>query len=104
MAIIDLTSTNTYPRVKRVSLTTTAQEITLPPACTQVRFLAEADMYWANDGDDGNDFTSDITDYAKLPANVEQVLQMEQGRQSNRKLLVAVQTGTGSVSIIIEKQ
>jgi hypothetical protein len=86
MAIIDLSNTNTYPRIKRVSLGTTAQEITLPPACTQIKFLAEADMYWANEG-----------------ADAEQVVQMERGNQSNRKLLVAVQTGTGSVSIVIEK-
>lgn len=60
-------------------------------------------MFWANDGDDGDDFTTDITDYAKLPANAEQVVKMETGRQSNKKLLVAAQTGAGFVSIIIEK-
>lgn len=103
MAIIDLSNTNTYPRIKRVTLGTTAQEITLPPACTQIKFLAEADMYWANDGADGDAFTTTITEYAKLPADVEQVVQMERGSQSNRKLLVAVQTGTGFVSIVIEK-
>jgi hypothetical protein len=103
MAIIDLSNTNTYPRIKRVSLGTTAQEITLPPACTQIKFLAEADMYWANEGSDGDGFTTDILEYAKLPANVEQVVQMERGNQSNRKLLVAMQTDTGSVSIVIEK-
>lgn len=103
MAIIDLTGTNTYPRIKRVSLGTTAQEITLPPACTQIKFFAEAAMYWSNEGSDGEGFTTDITDYAKLPADAEQVVLMERGNQSNRKLLVALVSGTGSVSIIIEK-
>jgi hypothetical protein len=103
MAIIDLTNTNTYPRIKRVSLGTAAQEITLPPACTQIKFLAEGAMYWANEGSDGEAFTSDITEFAKLPADAEQVVQMERGNQSNRKLLVALVSGTGAVSIIIEK-
>jgi hypothetical protein len=104
MAIIDLSNTNTYPLVKRVALSTAAQQITLPRDCTQITFTAEVDMYWANDGDDGDAFGgSGILEYVPLTQNLVQTVKMEIGRQSNRTLLVAAQTGTAAVSIIIEK-
>ena len=103
MAIIDYTSTNEYPLIKRVSITTTAQEFSLPAAATKVTFGSVSALYFANEGDDGDAFTSAITDYSFVPANNLFTLAMEKGSQSNRKLLVGTQSGSGHVSIIIEK-
>jgi len=104
MAIIDYSSTNSYPLIKRVAITTTAQEITLPAVCTSVTFGSADAIYYANVGSDGQAFTSAITDYSFVPANNLFTIKMEKGTQSNRKLLVGTQAGSGHVSIIIEKE
>lgn len=104
MAIIDYTTTNSYPLIKRVAITTAAQEFTLPTVCTAVTFGSSDAIYYANIGDDGDAFTSAITDYSFVPANNLFTIKMEKGNQSNRKLLVGTQAGSGHVSIIIEKE
>lgn len=104
MAIIDYTTTNSYPLIKRVAITTNAQEFTLPTGATQVTFGSVDALYYANEGDDGDGFTTDITDYSFVPANNLITLKMEKGQQANRKLLVGTQTGSGHLSIIIESE
>jgi hypothetical protein len=104
MAIIDYTTTNSYPLIKRVAITTAAQEFTLPKACTAVTFGSTIALYYANIGDDGDAFTSAITDFSFVPANNLVSLRMKKGNDSSRKLLIGSQTGSGHVSIIIESE
>jgi hypothetical protein len=105
MAIIDLSNTNKYPYIKRVSITSTAQEITIPAAATRISIGSSAALYFANEGDDGDAFGGvGIANYAFIPANNILAIDMETGRQSNRKLLVGTQSGSADLSIIIEKQ
>lgn len=104
MAIIDYSSTNSYPVIKRVAITTTAQEFTLPTGATKVTFGSVDALYFANEGDDGDSFTVNITNYSFVPANNLYTMSMEKGLQSNRKLLVGTQSGSGHLSIIIEKE
>jgi hypothetical protein len=103
MATIDLSDTNAYPRIKRVSITAAAQQITLPRDCTKITFGSPSALYWANEGADGDVFDVDITDYSFVPANNLLTINMEVGRQSNRVLLIGTQSGTGNLSIIVEK-
>ena len=104
MAIIDYSSTNSYPLVKRVAITTTAQEFTIPVAASKITFGSTAAIYWANVGSDGEAFTTAITEYSFVPANNLFSIGMEKGGQSNRKLLIGTQAGSGHVSIILEKE
>ena len=105
MAIIDYSDTNTYPRVETVSVTTSAQEITLPRDCTSISFGSPAALHFGNVGNDGDTFgtDADISAYGFVPANNMFNLPMEQGRQSNRKLLVATQSGSADLHIVIIK-
>ena len=103
MATIDLSDTNSYPRIKRVDINAAAQQITLPRDCTKVTFGSTSALYWANEGVDGDAFGGAITDYSFVPANNLLTINMETGRQSNRVLLIGVQSGTGTLSIIVEK-
>ena len=103
MATIDLSDTNAYPRIKRVSITASAQQITLPRDCTKITFGSPSALYWANEGADGDAFDVDITDYSFVPANNLLTINMEVGRQSNRVLLIGTQSGTGNLSINVEK-
>ncbi len=104
MAVIDYSNTNSYPLIKRVAITTNAQEFILPNVATQITFGSAAAIYFANVGDDGDAFTSAITDYGFVPANNLFTIKMERGSQANRKILVGTQTGAGHVSIIVEKE
>lgn len=103
MANVDLSNTNSYPRVKRISITAAAQQITLPRDCTKVTFGSPAALHWSNEGADGDSFGVEITEYSFVPANNLLTISMETGRQSNRILLVGTQNGSGSLSIILEK-
>lgn len=103
MATIDLTDTNEYPRIKRIAITAAAQQITLPRDCTKVTFGSPAALHWANEGADGDGFGVEITEYSFVPANNLLTIHMETGRQSNRVLLIGTQSGSGSLSVILEK-
>ena len=106
MAVLDLRGVNSYPKIKRIQISTTAQQITLPDECTAVSIgCQDSALYFANEGGaDGDTFSVDITDYAFIPANNLLPIAMERGRQANRTLLVATQNGTGDLIIVIEKQ
>jgi hypothetical protein len=104
MAILDLTSTNSYPLIKRVALGTTAQEITLPEACTEILLICASALNFANVGDDGDVFGTNITQYGSIPANQQIKIQMETGNQDNKKLLVGVQTGTDNLTLVVIKK
>lgn len=103
MANIDLSNTNSYPRIKRVSITAAAQQITLPRDCTRVTFGASAALFWANEGADGDGFGAEITEYSFVPANNLLTINLETGRQSNRVLLIGTQNGSTNLSVILEK-
>jgi len=103
MSIIDLSNVNDYPYIKRFAVTTTAQEITIPKNATKITFGSIGALYFANIGEDGDAFGVDITDYCFVPANNLISINMEIGRQSNRSLLIAMQSGSGHVNMIIEK-
>lgn len=103
MAILDLSSTNQYPLIRRVELDTVAQEITLPEACTEIKLICASALYFANFGNDDEVFGDDITQYGLIPANHELKIPMETGRQDNKKLLVGVPSGTGILTLIIIK-
>jgi hypothetical protein len=103
MASIDLTNTNSYPKIKRVSISATAQQIILPRDCTKVTFGSPSALFWANEGADGDAFGGSITEYSFVPANNLLTINMETGRQSNRTLLIGTQSGSGTLSVIIEK-
>ena len=109
MSTYDYTDTNNYPRIETVeNVTTTAVQITLPRDCTSVSFGSTAALHYANIGSAGDTMGSsssgaDITAYAFVPANNMMNLPMEQGRQSNRKLLVVTQSGTADLHLSIIK-
>ena len=109
MSTYDYTNTNEYPRIETIeSVTTTAVQITLPRDCTSVSFGSVAALHWANTGSASQTMGStssgaDITAYAFVPANNMFNLPMEQGKQSNRNLLVVTQSGTADLHICIIK-
>ena len=98
---VDYTNTNLYPRIETIeNITTAAVEILLPRDCTSISFGSAAALHFANVGADGNTFGA----YSFVPANNMLPLPMETGRQSNRLLLVATQSGTADLHIIIIKE
>ena len=109
MSTYDYTNTNEYPRIETIeSVTTTAVQITLPRDCTSVSFGSVAALHWANTGSASQTMGStssgaDITAYAFVPANNMFNLPMEQGKQSNRNLLVVTQSGAADLHICIIK-
>lgn len=109
MSTYDYTNTNEYPRIETIeSVTTTAVQITLPRDCTSVSFGSVAALHWSNTGSASQTMGSsssgaDITAYAFVPANNMFNLPMEQGKQSNRNLLVVTQSGTADLHICIIK-
>jgi len=103
MATLDLSTVNQYPYIKRVSITDTAQKILLPVTATKITFGSVQSLYFTNIGDDGDDFGGTITDFGFVPANNLFTLHLETGRQSNRDILIGVQSGTGDLCLIIEK-
>ena len=109
MSTYDYTNTNAYPRIETIeSVTTTAVQITLPRDCTSVSFGSVAALHWSNTGSASQTMGSsssgaDITAYAFVPANNMFNLPMEQGKQSNRNLLVVTQSGTADLHICIIK-
>ncbi len=104
MAVIDYTNTNSYPLIKRVAITTNAQEFTLPNVATQITFGSSDAIFFANVGSDGDAFTTAITNYGFVPANNLFTVKMERGSQANRKILIGTQSGSGHLSIIVEKE
>ena len=109
MALIDLSSINVYPTIKKFNIGSTAQQFTLPSEASKVSVGGDAALYFSTDvGEDGNSFDTgsggDIADYAFIVANNYLPLEMEKGQQSTRNLCVAAQTGTANLYLIIEKR
>jgi hypothetical protein len=106
---VDYTNTNLYPRIETIeNITTAAVEIFLPRDCTSISFGSAAALHFANVGADGNTFGNtssgaNINAYSFVPANNMLSLTMETGRQSNRILLVATQSGVADLHIILTK-
>lgn len=104
MAVINLEGENLYPIIKRIAITTAAQEIIIPKPAVFVSFGSEScALYYANVGNDGDSFNVDITDYDFVPVGNKNELKMEKGIGSNRKLLIGTKTGSGYLSLVIEK-
>jgi hypothetical protein len=107
MATHDYSNVNSYPFIKRVSIDDTATKIIIPPAATRVSIGSVSALHFANSGgDDGDSFVDQgdgITDFGFIPANNVLPIDMETGRQSNRELLIGTQSGSGYLSIMIEK-
>ena len=105
MATIDLTTVNTYPKFKTVDITSNATKIIIPNGATSISIGSPAALYIGNDGDDGDTFGSDneIVDYMFIPANNLLELMLEIGRQSNRTLLVATQSGSSTLHISLNR-
>lgn len=103
MAVIDYTAVNEYPYIKRIAITENAQKFILPIGATKVTFGSVESLYFTNIGEDGDSFGSTIQDFCFVPANNLFTIHLETGRQANREILVAVQSGSGYMSIIVEK-
>ena len=105
MATHDLSNVNTYPKFKTIeNIDNTATKIILPSGATAVSIGSPAALYCANDGDDGDSFgDGGGTDYVFIPANNLLEIPMEIGRQSNRVLLVATQSGSSTLHIVINR-
>ena len=103
MAILDLTTVNEYPHIKRITIGATAQKILIPITATKITFGSIQSLYFTNIGDDGDSFGAEITDYGFVPANNLFTLHLETGRQSNKNILIGVQSGSGDLCLIIEK-
>jgi len=105
MATIDLSTVNSYPKFKTVDITANATKIIIPNGATSISVGSPAALYIGNDGDDGDTFGSDndIVDYMFIPANNLLELYLEIGRQSNRVLLVATQSGSSTLHISLNK-
>ena len=105
MATHDLSNVNTYPKFKTIdNIDNTATKIILPSGATAVSIGSPAALYCANDGSDGDSFGSGgVIDYVFIPANNLLEIPMEIGRQSNRVLLVATQSGSSTLHIVINR-
>ena len=107
MALIDLTSVNSYPHIRRVQVGTTAQQFTLPEQASKVTIGGDAALFFSTqDGEDGDSFGvgSDIENFCFVPVNNLISYELEKGKQATRNLCVGAQTGQGYVSIILEKR
>ena len=109
MALIDLSSINIYPTIKKIGVGVTAQQFTLPKEASKVSIGGDAALYFSTDvGVDGNSFDTgsggDIGDYGFIVANNYIPIEMEKGSQSTRNLCVAAQAGTANCYLIIEKR
>lgn len=102
MAIIDLSATNEYPAVSTTaSVGTTQQEITLPDTARTVSAGGNAAIWLVLDS---------VADGAAVPTNkisipADQILevQLPQGKnQRIEKIAVAAQSGTATISVILE--
>jgi hypothetical protein len=103
----DYSDTNQYPRIETIqNVSTGAVHITLPRDCTSVSFGSPAALHFANVGSENDTFgaSADITSYGFVPANNMFNMPMETGRQSNRTLLVATQSGTAALHLVIIKE
>ena len=104
MATIDLSNVNTYPKFKTVDITNTASKIIIPNGATAISIGSPAALHCGNDGDDGDSFgESGIEDFVFIPANNLLEIPMEVGRQSNRVLLVATQSGSSTLHLVINR-
>jgi len=107
---VDYTNTNLYPRIETIeNITTAAVQILLPRDCTSISFGSPAALHFSNVGAEGDTFGNtssgaDINAYSFVPANNMLPLPMETGRQSNRTLLVATQSGTADLHIMLIKE
>ena len=105
MATIDLSTVNSYPKFKTVDITANATKIIIPNGAPSISIGSPAALYSGNDGVDGDTFgpLNDIVDYMFLPAYNLLELYLEIGRQSNRVLLVATQSGASTLHISLNK-
>jgi hypothetical protein len=104
MATHDLSNVNTYPKFKTLDVSNTASKIILPNGATAISIGSPAALYCGNDGSDGDSFgDGGVIDYVFIPANNLLEIPMEIGRQSNRVLLVATQSGSSTLHIVINR-
>jgi hypothetical protein len=87
-----------------LDITNTASKIIIPNGATSISIGSPAALHCGNDGDDGDSFgESGVEDYVFIPANNLLEIPMEIGRQSNRVLLVATQSGSSTLHIVINR-
>lgn len=103
MAVIDLSTTSSYPFIKLVSTVgTTQQEVTLPAGKLKLTVGSSAALYIA---------TSSVSDGAAMPTDkvsipADNLLELELGHSAGDRIAnfaVAAQTGTADVQIILER-
>ena len=96
----ELSATNAYPFFKVVSVGTTATEIIIPEGARKVTLGASSALYVAQNG--GTDGGTMPADKAFVTASNYLELTFKYNTQRATSIFVAAQTGTASVSIILE--
>ena len=96
----NLTSANSFPFIYVVSVGTTWNEIQLPTGAKRVTIGASAALYVGQNG--ASDSGAVGTHKAFVTSNNYLELELKNDTQRSTSIFVAAQTGTASVSIILE--
>ena len=96
----DLSSSNSFPFIYVVSVGTTWNEIVLPLGAKRVTIGASAALYVGQNG--ASDSGAVGTHKAFVTSNNYLELELKNDTQRASSIFVAAQTGTASVSIILE--
>jgi hypothetical protein len=99
----DYTGVREYPTFKTFTGATTFTEIKLPSNCSRVQIGSDAQaLYVANDTIDGAN-PSAVTHKGFIPVDNYLTFRIGRGATRDSNIFVALQTGTGTISIIIEE-
>jgi hypothetical protein len=104
MAVINLSTVSSFPKIEYIaSVGTTQQELTLPVGKLTVTVGGDAAVYVA---------TESVTDGAAMPADkatipANQLLELQLGHSAQdriTKVAVAAVTGTANITVILERK